>query len=195
MSKRLDNQDGSFCHPSRTVPPAKKWRQPPDPRKKSVIGELSDMDESNCDPALTSAKKWKPPQGNTTDKPNFDLPPAPHPRIECFRNDPWAEHPLLRYDSLAEKKQLDNEVVIRRGKKVKNAVANVVYRNMKTECGQKVKDDNDDLEAFLTQDDFDEYRRDSVKSAPVVPIQKSWLRHIAAVSVAVSGGDKINFEF
>lgn len=74
--------------------------------------------------------------------------------------------------------------MIRRGKKVKNIVADVVYKK-EIEAGKEKEGaaggSGGDLEAFLTQEDFAEYRRDSVKAAPVVPMQKSWLRRIASV--------------
>lgn len=71
---------------------------------------MSERSDS-CGNSATTGRKWRPARGDK-DKPSFDLPPAPHPTIHCFKNDPWAEHPLLRYNAIKEKKRQDNEVII-----------------------------------------------------------------------------------
>jgi hypothetical protein len=136
-------------------------------------------EKSKCGP---TGPKWKPALGTKDNKPNFELPPAPNPTLDCFKNDPWIEHPLLRYNAVVEKKTQDNEVVIRRGKKVKNLVADIVYKKEAENAEKNGEEQNGaDLESFLTQEDFAEYRRDSVKAAPVVPMSKASLRRIAAL--------------
>lgn len=83
----------------------------------------------------------------------------------------------MSYFGFRQKRRLDNEVVIRQGKKVKSQVANAVQKRLEIERVQQF-DEEQKLENFLTQDDFVEYLRDSVRAAPVIPIQTAWEQKI-----------------
>lgn len=86
----------------------------------------------------------------------------------------------MTYFGFRQKRKQDQAVVIRHGKKIKSVVANTVQKRLEVE---RVKQFDEDakLESFLTQDDFVEYLRDSVRSAPVIPIQSGWEQKIYSV--------------
>lgn len=83
----------------------------------------------------------------------------------------------MNYFGFKQKRKQDNEVVIRHGKKVKANVADAVQKRLEIERVKQF-DDEQKLESFLTQEDFVEYLRDSVRSAPVIPLQSSWEQKI-----------------
>lgn len=136
---------------------------------------LSKSRVANSEMALSQGKKKK--KEASVDQ-MFRM--SPIPSMGKFRNDPWVEHPLMRYFGFKEKKKQDEEVVIRHGKRIKSFVADSVYK--KREADKLAHGEEPvHLENFLTQDDFVEYLRDSVRSAPVIPMQKAWKKKITGV--------------
>jgi hypothetical protein len=112
----------------------------------------------------------------------FKMPPVP--TMGKFKYDPWTEHPLMKYFGQKQKKKQDDEVIIRHGKKIKSVVADSVYKKKEADRAANKGDETSaqqNVESFLTQEDFVEYLRDSVRSAPVVPMHKKWRHKVASV--------------
>ncbi|CAG7837267.1 unnamed protein product [Allacma fusca] len=128
-----------------------------------------------------SCIEYGPPKQPQQDEDiDFRLPAVPS--LGKFANDKWGGHPLLSYYGHVIKRRFDDQVIIRRGKRQKAIICDKIYREKlaKGELCAVPIDPNDNLDSFLTQDDFVEYLRDSVRSAPVDPLQASWKKRILA---------------
>jgi len=144
----------------------------PSESRLETTSDLSISQQKLAQPKLK--KTWS----DTQREKMFTLPPVPS--IGKFKYDPWPEHPLMKYFGKQEKQKLDDQVIIRHGKKIKSYVADAVYKKKAAEAA-KGDHDHGPVENFLTQDDFVEYLRDSVRSAPVVPMHKLWRKRVVNV--------------
>ena len=106
------------------------------------------------------------------------------PSLGKFAVDKWANHPLLHYKGHILKRKLDDQIIIRRGKKNKTVICDRLAKERAAVAGicSGGPSESTAYDSFLTQDDYVEYLRDSVRSAPVTPLQESWRKRILAVS-------------
>ena len=106
------------------------------------------------------------------------------PSLGKFGVDKWASHPLLHYHGHVLKRKLDDQIIIKRGKRNKTGICDKLAKQRAALAGAcSGPSDTTVYDSFLTQDDYVEYLRDSVRSAPVTPLQESWKKRILSVSM------------
>jgi len=135
------------------------------------------LEETKARSAATKSAETDGGKSELIDDPIFRMPPVPS--MGRFNRDPWDHHPLMTYYGYKEKRKQDDEVIVRHGKKMKSFIADSVEKSKKVKT--EGPEDIHKLESFLTQEDFVEFLRDSVRSAPVVPLQESWEKTIISV--------------
>jgi len=160
------------------------------PKLPSVVG--SQMSERSAAWTGTSSiSKVCTQQDNVLDPFDFRLPPIPS--LGEFRVDKRANHPLLHYRRHIQKQKLEDAVIVQRGIKNKTRTHDLYLKRKKVEINSpedaklchellyRDKNEGEGLDEFLTQEDFVDYLRDSVLSAPVNPINAAWVRKIVSV--------------
>lgn len=82
--------------------------------------------------------------------------------------------PLLEYHGHLIKRAIDDAVIAKRAMKLKLKVCDVVKKEQRAMVDGEV-DEQVSLSKFLSQEDFIEYIRDSVRSAPMTGLSQLWI--------------------
>ena len=113
----------------------------------------------------------------------FHLPPIPS--MGKFKEDRWEKHPLLSYYGNVLKREVDDSIIVKRGRATKTRVCDKIWKEKRRKLNEAEEDEEipEDFDSFLNQDDYVEFLRDSVRSAPVNPLHKKWRKKILGVRI------------
>ncbi len=148
------------------------------PRRLKMDYKDSMMDSTESRSPTTSSKVGFPLPDDEDEEFSFQLPPVPS--LGKFKEDKWANHPLLGYYGHLLKREVDDSVIVRRARKTKTKICDKIVKEKRAKAAE-ADEDKPNLETFLNQEDYVEFLRDSVRSAPVNSLHKKWRKKILGV--------------